>query len=169
MVYDRVAVRIRGDGTRRKIMPRCTFILPLFLLLALAAGCGDDDDQGPAPEQITGEWLATKVEYVSSPPGTTVDIVVAGGTGTLELNANGEFHLVVTPAGEAARTTDGAWTLNGDVLRLTPAGMPFSWEYDVSLASGNLSLRGAAVEWDFDGDGTNEQATSNMGFVRDAS
>lgn len=52
------------------------------------------------------------------------------------------------------------------MLRLTPLGMPFSWEFDATLSGGELTLAGASVEYDFDDDGTPEQATLNLTLER---
>lgn len=136
------------------------------MLLCAMAGCSEDKSAGPEPEQITGVWNATKVEYVSRPGGTAVDLIALGGTGTLTLNDNGTFRLVVTPFAEASRTTEGTWALSGDMLSLTPLGMPFAWQFDVAFSGDSLGLGGASVEYDFNEDGTPDQATLNLLFVR---
>lgn len=142
-------------------------VCALALLFGAVAGCGDDEPSGPAPEEITGTWNATKAEYVmSEPPNTAVDLVALGGSVTLTLGEGGDFEFVVTPPAEASFTTNGTWTLGGETLSLTPEGMPFSWQFDVALSGDSLGLSGASVEYDFDDDGTPEQATLNLLFVR---
>lgn len=139
--------------------------LATWLLCALA-GCGKDKSTGPEPRQITGAWNATKVEYVRRPAGAAVDLVALGGSGTLALNDDGSFRLVITPFAAAEDVTEGTWALGGDILELTPLGMPFSWQFDVALAGDTLGLSGASVEYDFDEDGTRDQATLNLLLVR---
>lgn len=138
---------------------------PVILLCAVL-GCGDDNGSGPQPEQITGTWNATKVEYVSQPPGTTVDIVALGGSGVLTLDQPDAFQLVITPSGDLPDTTRGSWELDGDVMRVTPEGMPWSLEFDVAFSGDHLALTGASAEYDFDDDDTPEDATLNLAFVR---
>lgn len=137
-----------------------------ILIAAALIGCGNDEPAGPEPEAITGLWNATRVEYVSRPAGSVVELVALGGSASLELAEPGGFTFTVMPSGEAPQTTTGAWQLDGDVLRLTPQGMPFSWEFDASLSAGELELTGASVEYDFDDDGSPEQATLNLALSR---
>jgi hypothetical protein len=139
--------------------------LAAWLLCALA-GCGKDKSTGPEPRQVTGVWHATKVEYVRRPAGEAVDLVALGGSGTLTLNADDSFRLVITPFAAAESVTEGTWTLGGDTLDLTPLGMSFSWQFDVALVGDSLGLSGASVEYDFDDDGTPDQATLNLLLVR---
>lgn len=138
----------------------------LALLVGAMCGCGDDKAAGPEPAQITGLWNATKVEYVSRPAGESVDLVALGGSGTLTLGESNAFLLVITPFAEIPQTTEGTWALDGDTLELTPLGMPFSWQFDVALAGDSLGLSGASVEYDFNDDGTPDQATLNLSLAR---
>lgn len=133
-----------------------------FTALSIAAGCGGDDPVAPPVEDIYGQWAAVEFKYQSVPPVTTVDIVAFGGSATLDLQQDGDFELLVSPVGELSATTYGFWELSQDMMSLTPQGMPFSWEFDVALIDGDLSLRGASVEYDFDGDEVPEDATLDM-------
>jgi len=130
--------------------------------LAAAAGCGGDEPAAPPVEDVYGQWTAVEFKYQSVPPETTVDIVAFGGTATLDLQQDGDFVLTVSPVGELSTTTYGFWELSRDMMSLTPQGMPFSWEFDVALNNGLLSLRGASVEYDFDHDQAPEDATLDM-------
>jgi hypothetical protein len=136
--------------------------MALFTALSLAAGCGGDDPVAPLVEDVYGQWTAVEFEYQSVPPGAIVDIVAYGGTATLDLQQDGDFVLVVSPVGELSATTYGFWELSQDMMSLTPQGMSFSWEFDVALIDGDLSLRGASVEFDFDNDEVPQDATLDM-------
>jgi hypothetical protein len=103
---------------------------------------------------------------VSVPPGTTVELIALGGTATLTLGDDGAFHYVVTPSGEDPVVTDGTWALDGDMMNMTPQGMPFSWQFDVAFSGNTLGLSGASVEYDFNHDQTPDQAKLNLVFVR---
>ena len=142
----------------------------LFLLavamVAGAAGCGGDDSTGSSPTDITGTWKATKAEFVSSVTGTAVELVAAGGSATLVLGADHSFLLTASPVGRPAEVTAGAWKLEGDVMTVTPAGMSFSLQFDVAFSGDRLSLTGAHVEYDVNGDGRDEEAVLNLELVR---
>lgn len=133
-----------------------------FMVAALVVGCGGDDGTAPSIESVLGVWTATQYQYTSVPPATTYDVVAYGGTATLEFQEDGDFVLVVSPPGVLSTTTYGFWDLSQDMMSLTPQGMPFSWEFDAALNNGALSLRGASVEYDFDGDHTPDAATLDM-------
>ncbi|MBA4378986.1 MAG: hypothetical protein C0395_10120 [Gemmatimonas sp.] len=134
----------------------------VFTALTIATGCGGDDPVAPPVQDVYGQWTAVEFKYQSVPPETTVDIVAFGGTATLDLQEDGDFELVVSPVGELSATTYGYWELSQDMMSLTPQGMHFSWEFDVALVDGKLSLRGASVEFDFDNDEVPEDATLDM-------
>lgn len=134
--------------------------------LGAAAGCGGDEPAAPPVEDVYGQWTAVEFEYQSVPPEDAVDIVAYGGTASLDLQQDGDFVLVVSPAGELSATTYGFWELSRDMMSLTPQGMPYAWEFDVALSGGALSLRGASVEYDFDHDGAPEDATLDMLLVQ---
>ncbi len=137
-----------------------------FILLSGVVGCGGDEPTAPPAEDLVGRWTATQYQYASVPPGTTMDVVAYGGTATLEFQQDGDFELVVSPPGVLSVTTYGYWELSRDLMSLTPQGMPFSWEFDVALNNGVLSLRGAAVEFDFDDDDVPEAARLDMLLVK---
>jgi hypothetical protein len=132
----------------------------------ILSGCGSDKGTGPKSEEITGTWSATKDEYVSKSSAITVDLIAQGGTATLELRSDQTFEFTCTPAGKAPEVTTGTWSVGTDVFRATPTGMSWSWEWDFSLASGVLTLAGATAEYDCNNDGTPEDATWNLTFVR---
>lgn len=135
-------------------------------LALLATGCGKDE-VGPKPEEITGLWRATKLEYVhKGEPSTRVDLIAQGGAASFAIRTDRTLQFIVTRAGSAPDTTSGSWSLEGDLLRFTPAGSPWSWTWDVSLSGGTLTLSGADVLFDFDGDHAPEEADQNVVLVR---
>ena len=150
-------------GAIMRIFGRCVV---WGLVVCTLAACSKDSPEGPQPEQITGTWNATKVEYVQSGASTVVDLIADSATATLVIGADNSFEYTLTPKGAAPEVTTGTWTLSGDVWKATPAGMGWSWEWNVALAAGTLSLTGANAEYDFDHDGTPEAATWNMAFTR---
>ena len=139
----------------------------LVLLIAVLGGCGKDKEVGPKPSEITGTWHATKVEYVNkAAPGTRVDLIAAGDTLTLAINADHTIVQVLTPLGGSPDTTTGTWELSTDLFKMFPTGLPFSWSWDASLSGNTLTLLGADMEYDFNSDSVPEQADQNMTLVR---
>lgn len=139
----------------------------LVLLLAVLGGCGKDKAVGPKPNEITGAWRATMVEYVSkAAPGTRVDLIAAGDTLTLTINSDGSIIQIRTPLGGSPDTTTGTWELTTDIFKVFPTGMPFYWAWDVSLSGNTLTLTGADMEYDFNDDNVPEQADQNMVLIR---
>jgi len=141
------------------------FLLAVVMVVGLTA-CGGEDTTGPSSTDITGTWRATKAEFVSSATGATVDLVASGGSATLVLGSDHSFLLTASPVGRPAEVTTGAWKLEGDVMTVTPAGMSFSLQFDVAFSGDRLSLTGAHVEYDVNGDGRDEEAVLNLELVR---
>lgn len=136
-------------------------IIPIAALGA--AGCADP--AGPSPDEITGTWNATRIEYVSKATSETVDAVPLGWAATLILNADATFVFTLTPAGEAPQVLASNWELDGDLLRLVfPGGGVIAW--DAALQGDVLELTGADGAYDFDADGTMDPAKQNITLAR---
>ena len=141
------------------------FLLAVVIVVGVAA-CGGDGSSGPSPTDITGTWRATKAEFVNRATGVAVDLVASGGSATLVLGADHSYVLTVSPVGRPAEVTAGTWKLDGDVMTVTPVGMSFSLQFDVAFSGDRLSLAGAHVEYDVNGDGRDEEAVLNLELVR---
>ncbi|HEU4335342.1 MAG TPA: hypothetical protein VFT32_12680 [Candidatus Eisenbacteria bacterium] len=141
-------------------------VIVATVLSLVATGCGKDDEVGPKPDELTGFWHATKLEYVSKAnPATRVDVIALGGAATLAIRIDHTVEWIITESGSAPDTTTGTWSLDGDLFQVTPTGSPWSWTWDVSLSGGTLALSGADVEYDFDGDDLLEDADQNVVLV----
>jgi hypothetical protein len=138
----------------------------VLLLLLLAAACGKDESTGPEPSEITGTWIATKVEFDSKTTSDVVELVGTGGGGTLVLSGNNRYELTLVRAGRAPDFNTGSWSLDGDVITLAETGMPFDVVFNISLTGGRLEMTGGDVEFDFADDGTPEEADLNLAFTR---
>ena len=137
----------------------------LFALLLV--GCGDDNTIGPKPAEIMGNWTATKVEYVSkAAPATRVDVIGLGTVVVLRFNTDHSLLYIETESAGSPVTTRGVWSLDEGILRVTPSGMSLSWEWSAHLSGNTLTLSGADMEYDFDGNGFPEAADQNMTLVR---
>jgi hypothetical protein len=143
----------------------------LALVFGFTPGCGEDKVTGPKPSEITGNWNATKLEYVPKSGGhSAVDLIAAGGTATCAINANQTLVLIITPASSVPDTVTGSWVIDGDQFKFSPDDMPGSTSfYDVNLSSNVLELTGGDVWYDFNGDDqyqADEEADNNITLVR---
>ena len=60
-------------------MIRPSHAATLVLVTLLFTACGEDKAVGPKPAEITGDWTATKVEYVNrAAPATRVSFTSKG-------------------------------------------------------------------------------------------
>lgn len=121
---------------------------------------------GPIAQGLEGTWRATSAEYVSpTNAGMRIEIVSQGSNVTLVLTGT-NFTLTVPDPRVPSRVTNGSWISTSDTMTLTPAGVPFSWVFDKNLNGNNLTLAGGRVEFDFDANGSFEQAVLNLALVR---
>jgi len=98
-------------------------------------------------------------------PSKRVDVVAKGTTVTLALTGS-NFVFTMTDQGLAPNVTSGTFTTSKDTMSLTPAGVTWSWQFDMIQSGNNLTLNGASVEFDFAANGVREQAKLYMTLVR---
>jgi hypothetical protein len=133
------------------------------LATLIAAACGSGT--APPVDDFLGTWHATKVEYVSTAGLGTVDLMTLGGAATLQLDADSTATLTITPAGGAPQVTTGTWSRSLDVFNFT-VGPASGWSWDYALAGGVLTLTGADTSYDFDHDGTQDDAQFNLTLTK---
>jgi hypothetical protein len=136
----------------------------LALLLCAVASCGDDEPTAPKPAELAGTWTATKDEYVSKTTSARIDIVAAGGSATLKLDAGGTFEFVEIPSGELPDTSRGDWSASGDVMTVHIDGQSGERQYDLYFSGNVLRLTGAGAWYDFGTGG--EETTHNLELTR---
>jgi hypothetical protein len=136
----------------------------MVVFLALGAGgCSDDAVEAPKVENLARTWHLTSCEYRHETNANLhVDLVADGWTIVLYLNDNGRFRYAWTPPGESEQYYDGAWVIDGEVVRLTRDGFGFSWEFTAQVQEESMTMSGAHAEYDFDDDGTPEPALWNL-------
>jgi len=145
-----------------------------LVVLLLISSCGGGD-VGPPPETLIGTWNANSVELVSmANPAVQVDVVRdLGATVTLILEANDDFTLTVTyteqePGGSwlwgANSEVKGTWS-STDVLTLqtSPTG---NFQFEIDLNGDSLILTEADSSFDFDGNGTPDDADLSLDLTR---
>jgi hypothetical protein len=147
-------------------------VLIALVAVTLTSSCGSSDTTPPA-ETLVGTWDATSVELVSiDDPAARVDLVGdLGATVTLVLEADNDFTLTLSytgnepggPWGTSSEVT-GVWSAT-DVLTLQTS--PTSeWQFDTDLDGDLLTLTGADAAFDFDEDGTFEDADLSLELTR---
>ncbi|MEX1257470.1 MAG: hypothetical protein WEG36_07625 [Gemmatimonadota bacterium] len=136
--------------------------------LVALAGCGDGGT-GPSEVELSGTWAATEIEFASiANPSLKVEIVALGAAATLTLLENGNWTLILTEPGESPRSFGGTWTATSEVLDLTLTfGFIGEWQFEMALAGDTLTLSGAHMEFDVDGDEQDEAATLRMVLARE--
>ena len=141
--------------------------LPAVVVLTAACG-GSGSPSAPTEATLAGTWQATRAEYVSRSNGAArVDLVAKGGSMVLTL-ASGTFTLVITDPGAGAQgtTLSGSWSASKEVLKMSPSGVSWSWEFDMTLAGNTLTLNNGGALYDVTGDGIMDEATLNLTMVR---
>lgn len=144
----------------------------LALVLMLHPGCGEDKAVGPKPTEITGLWTVTKDEYVNKAnPALVVNRISPDSIATCAINADKSWVFILRRAGgHAPDTTIGTWSLDGDEFHVVPTETPFvTWAWGVNLSSNTLTLTGADMWFDFNGDSNyqvEEEAKNNRAMVK---
>ena len=82
------------------------------------------------------------------------------------LDADSTFLFNVISPGGDVETRTGTWRLDGDVLTVREEGTAFELRFDVAYTEPILRLTGADVEFDVNGDGSDEAADLNLELGR---
>jgi len=118
---------------------------------AALAACGSDSTGNSIPN-IVGTWRATKFEFVSvANAATKVDLIAAGGTGTIVISSNGSFSTTLTAPGQTPLVSTGTYVETATTLTITITNPPPTEVATFAMAvSGNaMVLTGAQVTFDF--------------------
>lgn len=138
----------------------------IALACAVSIACGDGGN-APNRSEFAGTWDGTKLEFTRvGNPSQAVDVVAAGGTLVAVLDEGGTYQWTVTPAGGAPETSSGTWSASADVFTIRETGMSGEMQFDWRMSGGTLSLSGADGDYDFNDDGTPEDAKVSAVLVR---
>lgn len=132
----------------------------LALALSLGAAACGDDPIGPGQwtmDDLEGTWTVTRYEYTSdADPGDTFDLIDQGTSGTIVINANGNYTLTFdTPGLPDPVVTTGTFTVdaNGNVVDSQEGGT-----INITRDGDTITIRDESAEFDFDGDDIDEDA-----------
>ncbi len=141
----------------------------IIVVVALVAVCCGDKGSptGPTPTGLPGTWMASRAEFINaSNSSQRVEAVSQGVTITLTLQRSGSYTQQTVQPGKQTETSSGNWTASSDVLTLTPVGMTWNIQFDMTLNGSTLSLNGGHVQFDVNGDNQDEEAILNMTLAR---
>lgn len=155
-------------------MSRCVLFITGLVLLTTFAACdsGEDDfsleGDGISMRDIAGTWAATRAFFsrAADGPAVSVEIVRLGGTATLMIQTNGRFTFTTALPGESPDVTTGQLGFDEDLLVVIYDDEPDDFDFFGIQFSGNtLSISGPGT-YDFNGDGTEEDAIIELDLVR---
>lgn len=148
-------------------------IISLSIVCLFNSCSSDDDADGGIPTgelilgAMVGEWVATSASFttVNTNPVLSRDVVAEGGACDLSVAQSGRFTLVIrNPGVQNPQLVTGLFEPNGefiDAMFDSDPSVPVRWEF---LLSGNTLAINGLIAYDFEDDGTLEQASAALLF-----
>lgn len=157
--------------------------LYLFIIavLTIFSACGTGSDDGfdqfslegtnTSMSEIAGNWNATRASFSKNVAGPVmeVDIVEIGGSLSLEIQNDGRFSVTFQVPNQPSETNTGRFAFDEDLLIISFDDDPDEWEYfGITHQEPNLTISGGTVyeAFDFDGNGTREDANIDFELIR---
>jgi hypothetical protein len=150
----------------------CVTAAVVVVLPLLLSGCGDDESDGEeiTLAQVASDWTAISVEYESDfDPNERVDVINdLNGTFDLTIDEDGDYVTSINLPGQGIEIDAGTVSVvNGDQLRFDPDDdAPETADARLSNGGNRLTLEFDNAEYDFDGNGSEEEANARMILVR---
>jgi hypothetical protein len=96
-------------------------------LVGLALLACDDNSPGTP---LFGTWNVTKSEYVGvGDPPASIDVIAAGGSGTIAPNADASYDATIVPPG-GERTKQRYLVVHRSSLTMRESGSRLTWVFD---------------------------------------
>lgn len=144
----------------------------LLLAVTLAAvglslpGCGDLSEfiKPITPAEISGEWRATDLVLTSADdPTVSFDAIAEGLSLFLRFSIDGEYQQIIQEPGQDDDVEVGTYEIVEDFILVELDSAPgdttaFSYEFQTSKTAFSLTLLTDDLDYDFDGNGTEEPA-----------
>lgn len=159
-----MSARVGTRGRRRRSKA------PLALAAVFAVHCGGNTtgpDPNPNLVPFVGSWRATSLVVTSKAnPSVHPDLVQEGAQFDLNVQPSGQYTAILTYSGQAS-TEIGTASVSGNVVTLarTFPAPPRTTTANYTLQGDLLTLEGD-TEFDFNLDGTPEEASSRTVLVR---
>lgn len=129
--------------------------------LAFFVACSDNDEfSTEGISDIAGTWTATSATF------NGIDVIEEGGSVTMTIQNNGRFNFTIKRPGRDDMVFTGRLGFDEQWLAVEYDTYPGEYEYyDIEYDAHNLHI-GANSEFDFDGDGTDEEVIFFLDMVR---
>lgn len=157
------------------VRPPARALLTVGLLLALQ-GCGDETSAGPdglTVADLAGSWTATEFRYSQAAAGPEipdVELIGDGGSVTMLLESNGRFVITITEPGGASDVLTGLlYFEEEDFLIIEIDGESGFIDFFFTRLGDDafrLTDNVGQVEFDLDGDGSDEAVRLEIRFQR---
>jgi hypothetical protein len=143
----------------------------LFAMVALGGACGGDDpvEPDPAVAPFVGTWQADSLTISALPPDMTVaNILGVGGSFFITVESSGQYTASLEILGQSSPEIGQLTVLSGSTLRLTPTTPPGpSVVATYFFARPDSLILDGPTEFDFNNDGTPEDAQAHFELTRD--
>jgi hypothetical protein len=149
-----------------------------FLLVCLVLSCDNESDvnifadcsaDGPdfTISEISGNWRASEAVVQTIPPGSTKDIVAAGGAVQLFVDDIGGFTLLVRESNRKSKDFTGMFSFCSDKLYAIYDYETEKYDaFDAVYENDQLFYYGPMF-YDYDGDGVDENVSIAFTFNRE--
>jgi hypothetical protein len=155
---------------RRGIRAYWPLLVAVLAAVPLAPACTSDDAvlPDPAVAPFVGEWLATSMVITSvANPDVHPDLIEIGATFSVNVQPSGQYTAILLYSGQT-QTEIGQLEASGSTVTLTPSfptNAPAATSTYAFPDADHLVLDGE-TEFDFNLDGTSEQATAHIELAR---
>lgn len=154
-----------------------SYFLAGCLSILLLSGCSSSDDGGMGTipigdlilQGLVGQWEGTSANFttVNANPVLTRDVVADGGFCDFSIAQDNRFSLVIRNPGDPdPQITTGVLVSDGEFINVkfdTDPTNEIRWEFGIS--GDDLSVTGP-LDYDFESDGTFEETSAVMQFIR---
>ena len=143
--------------------------LALAWLVVLTAACGSGDEilkPDPSVSALVGDWSATAMVVTSvANPDIHPDLIALGATFTLNVQPSGQYTAILIYAQQAS-TEIGILSVSGNVVTMTRSFPNQETSTAVYALAGNKLTLDGDTKFDFNLDGTPEDALGHIELQR---
>jgi hypothetical protein len=108
---------------------------------------------------FVGDWMADSWVFTDlANPMTTYDMIADGGSFSMTIVDDGTFSYSMTFPGETTENSTGTWEIFGDMLVITDDADGWQSAMQYTVGTGTFTMFSNDDSFDFDEDGTDEDA-----------
>lgn len=132
-------------------------------LVVCSLACADST--GVTPSDLEGTWTAQSVLFTNMVSSSeTFDLIANGGSYAITLMPDGEFTSSFTFEQES-ESLSGTYSVSGSQITISESGQGSPETFSITR-DGNTMVLSGIDSWDFDEDGTEEDATLVVTLTR---